>query len=62
MADFADKQYYKNADKGGVKNPENFADVLYEWSLTRSSSHLRTMLPEQQLARAGLRARPDHET
>ena len=25
----------KNADKGreGVKNPGNFADVLYEWSL-----------------------------
>ena len=28
--DFADKQYCINADKGGgVKIPENFADVLY---------------------------------
>ena len=32
-------QYYRsghNTDKGeGVKNPENFVDVLYEWSLTK---------------------------
>ena len=28
-------RFSQNADKGGegVKNPENFADVLYEWSL-----------------------------
>ena len=31
-ADFADKQYYKNANKvEGVKNTENYVDVLYEW-------------------------------
>ena len=29
----ADKQYYKNADKGeGVKKPDYFTDV-HEWSL-----------------------------
>ena len=30
------KEKQKNAEKGGkgVKNPGNFADVLYEWSLS----------------------------
>ena len=32
----------QNADKGreGVKNPENFADVLYEWSLKINNLNL----------------------
>ena len=36
----------KNADKGreGVQNPENFADVLYEWSLITPEGCLWTKL------------------
>ena len=48
MADIADKQYYKNADKGG-QNPENFADVLYGWPLVLILSHVKkAYLPDKK--------------